>query len=246
MTLSKRLLLALFLLAAPLAAQDQSLAPNQDHAPTSAWNNSSASSSCAGSTACSNSSTNCTLNVDESPQSADGNIAATASNNQWVGFHFPTPTSSPSTTTDDQTFDITMSRCNASCEESSGGTDPSYDIEWGCTDDDVTVTSTSIATNQTITSLDMNTSHTWTFSAASGECVGNSDGNNVIIELKNNQAGGGGNRRHACVEAVEWEVTHAAAGAPRRLWIVGFHSIRLFDRGPDEVLYATPIRVAAP
>ena len=207
---------ALLLLAAPLVAQDQSLAPDDDRE-TGTWEVGAAS---CGGAACNAAA--CDDEVDELPASPDGNIAATITNNAAMWFDFPTPSSNPSTSAAAQNFDITVSRCGDEaganqCSPLTGGNDPSYDIAIMCGN----VVKTTIATSVDVTGLDQNdSSNTWTFTS-DGDC--NADGSTVRVRIKNiRSAGAAADRRDVCIEAVAWDVTHVSAGGPAKdTWVIG-------------------------
>lgn len=209
MTSTRAILAALLLLAAPLAAQDESLAPDGDEETADFRIGNAADCTAAACNA-----TACDDEVDELPASPDGNIAVTVLDGRSIYFDFPTPSSSPSTTASAQNFDVTISKCNASCVENAGGGEPTYDIAILCAG----VLKTTIASAVAVAGSDQNdTSNTWTF-ASDGDC--SADGSTVQVEITSNRGGAGGGTRHVCVEAVEWEVTHAAAGGDE-LMVIG-------------------------
>lgn len=120
---------------------------------------------------------------------------------------FPTPTNPPSSTTDAQTFRIYARKCSA------GGADPSVRMDLYCngvlveSGDEQTVTS---ETGQVFSEL-------VTFTAVS--CAAN--GSDVEVRVVGTASGGTpSGRRSVGVDAVEWQVTWAAAGGKKML-IVG-------------------------
>lgn len=173
-------------------AQDASLAPDGD-SNNANWTSSSAASTC--------NSAACDDDLDESPQSTDNNVVYTSTDGSFIWFDFPTPASSPSTSTNAQTFDIATSECNGSTESLGSGI-PTYDISLYCNGSSVSA----IATGQSITALNENDTHPFTFN--SGSCA--SDGSDVQVAISQTCNGGGPNARCICIESVEWEVTYAS------------------------------------
>lgn len=198
-----RLLIALLLLV-PVAgfAQDQTLPPTSDLVDSAAMFNST--STCA--TACST--TDCAAAIDELPSIDGVTVTAIATTgDRTMRVTFDTPSSDPSATADAQTMDIRISRCVVACTEATGGTNPTATAEVYCNGSLHQTLYTAVA----ITGLDQDQSTTWTHG---GACA--TDGSDVELRLTVLHAGGGGNRRWSCIEAVEWEVTHATAGRSRR------------------------------
>jgi hypothetical protein len=154
----------------------------------------------------------CDTQVDEGHASPDGNIVTQGgAAGQTMFFDFPTPSANPSTSAGAQNFDITVSRCDSVCDESAGGTDPTYDIAILCNG----VLKTTINTAVTITGLDQNdATNAWTFTS-DGDCP--ADGSTVQVRFTSGRAGGGGSRRWACIEAVTWDVTHASAATAQAI-----------------------------
>ncbi len=144
----------------------------------------------------------CETFVDEDPDDGDGNmLTAQSIAGVTARLSFPTPSSSPSTTASAQKFVVNLSRCNDSCAEASGGTDPTYGLRMLCN----SVQKIIIAAAIPITSLDQTDKYTWTFTA-DGDCT--SDGSTVEASLLLLQKGSGAGIRRACAEAIEWEVTY--------------------------------------
>jgi hypothetical protein len=156
-----------------------------------------------GGTACN--SADCAAEIDEDPASPDGLEPNTDTNNDaWlISFATPSTCTAPSGT---QTFDTVMSRCATGGVETSGGSDPTYDIALFCGG----VSKATIATAVTITALDQRTAHTWTWDATCTIA-------NVEAQITIHRLGGGGSRRYPCVEAIEWECEQPAAST-RRIW----------------------------
>lgn len=196
--MGKRILfpVILFLLALPVAAQDETLQPDAENNPSTVLND-----SC--STACN--ATTCDDDVDEGQGSADGLEVSTLTNNASIIFDFPNPASNPSGS---QTMDLVMSRCDddASCTERTAGTDPPFSAWITCngTDD------TQIFNAQAVTTTDELHQGAFTFPAA---CA--ADGSDLGVRILLARAGGGGNRNYSCIEAVDWDVTWASATTPQ-------------------------------
>lgn len=199
----------LLVVVVPATSQDQSLAPDGDEE-NALWFQDD-NSACTASLQCDT--VACDASVNELPASPDDIVVASVTNNNRIHFDFPTPSSNPSTSASAQTFEVVISRCTSVCVEDAGGTDPNYDIELLCNG----ISKGDIASAQAVTGLDQLLSHAFTYTV-DGDCT--PDGANVQVGIQNHQAGGGGNRRHACVEAVEWEVTHAAAGPGWDLMVI--------------------------
>jgi hypothetical protein len=208
--MSRRLALLLLLLAAPLVAQDQSLAPDDASADTT-WqpdNNADCTATDCGTDTCED-------HVGTAPPSDDDVVLTTATNNDVMVFDFPTPSANPATTASAQNFDIIMSRCTEGCVEAAAGTDPNFDLEMLCSG----VSKTTIFSAQSITTLDeRDATNTWTYTP-DGDC--DAAGANVQMRITIHRAGGGGNRRYPCIEEVEWEVTHAVASTRSRAHVIG-------------------------
>ena len=202
-----RTLLLATLLLFPLVsfAQDENRIPDDDDEENS-WRIENGSDCTAN--ACN--AADCHLRVDELPASPDGELTATDIDANSIRFGFQNPTSNPSEAANAQAFEIVVSKCKT-CVENAAGADPNYDIFMACNGTD----KETIATNQTVTGLDQTTTWNWTFTA-DGDCTAN--GSTVQVKITNHQNGSGGNRRHVCIETLEWEVTHASAAA-RRLFI---------------------------
>lgn len=191
----KWIILLALLLPSLAMAQDQVLAPNAE-AHSANWNHDNQGTSCTGS--------DCFVEIDEASGSPDGlEINTVISGAIYVG-DFPTPSSSPSTDTDAQTFVLVSSSCNAAGEEDDGGTNPNFSLNVNCNGVDVLT----LATATTIVGLDQVNSYDFTFDDV--QCA--ADGSDLAMRFLAGQAGGGGNRRWGCIEAMEWEVTHGAGG----------------------------------
>ena len=199
-----RYLIVLLLLLPSLAlAQDQNLAPTGDYNDADFRLND-------GGTACDTAA--CETEVDESPASPDGLEVNTGTNNASIIFNMDDPSDNPSGVTDAQTIQIISSRCTEAGVETSGGTNPNFDLYVSCGGSD----HQTLVTAQTQSGIDQDNSYNWTFG---GSCA--ADGTDVEVRFVAHRAGGGGNRRYPCIEAIEWEVTHAAAGgARRRVWVI--------------------------
>lgn len=187
--------LFLLLLAAPLAAQDQNLGPDGEDGPV-LWFLTDGGTTC--NTAA------CDAEVNELASAPDDAEVNTATNNGVILFDFPTPSADPDSGTDAQTFQVISDRCNASGSVQSGGTDPNFDLELWCNGSKI---GADLVTGQVISDVtNQSNSFTWTLT---GGCASN--GSDVQVLWQNHQAGGGGNRRHSCIDVIEWEVTHASA-----------------------------------
>ena len=195
-------------LVSPALAQDESLAPDGDEENANWFQDDN--TACTASLQCDT--VACDASINELPASPDDVVVATITNNNTIFFDFPTPTANPSTVLNDQAFEVVVSRCTGSCVEDAGGTNPNYDLVRFCNG----VNKGDIVTGQAVSSLDQLLTHTWTHTT-DGDC--DAAGANVQIGIQNHQAGGGGNRRHVCVEAFEWEVTHAVAGGEEMMVI---------------------------
>ena len=217
----------LFLLALPILAADEDLAPDGDD---------DAAMTTAGSTVedngCTNSCTNgtdCYTQIDEAPDGAadtgcGGNGCITVSDAAGAGEQmvvtFPTPSQDPSTATDAQRFHILASKClDTSCQEDSGGsgTPPLYVYLW-CNSvlyagpeigNAICVIADIAGDNQSVTC-------DWTMPGV-GDCAVN--GSDVAVGLGVSREAGGPNERWSCHEAVEWEVTWASAVTPRLFFV---------------------------
>jgi hypothetical protein len=191
------LVVALLLVALPAFGQvSENVIPDNDNGEAN-WRLDN------GGTACS--SADCAAEIDESPASPDGLEPNTATNNDaWlISFATPSTCTVPSGT---QTFDTVISRCTEAGVETTGGTNPNYDIDLFCGG----VSKASIASAVTVSTEDQRTAHTWTWDAT---CTID----NVEVQITAHRAGGGGNRRYPCVEAIEWECEQPAAST-RRIW----------------------------
>ena len=196
-----RLLLALLLLL-PMGAlaQDETLSPDSDEE-DSTWLNEAG-------TACN--AVACDDDVDEDSTAPDDNEVRTGTDAAEIFFGFPTPSSNPSTTASAQVFVAVMDRSNAagSTCAATGGSTPTYDIEVYCNGSLDQVIATAVA----IASASQLTNHSWTFSDTN--CA--TDGSDVQVNIQSHEVGAGGGERRACIDTLEWEVTHVSVGRSRR------------------------------
>ncbi len=202
-----RILTLIFLLccSSVLLAQDQSLGPDGENDPTTVGQGNDTNCTV---TFCD--AADCHLDVDEDPASPTSTELVTETAADTIKFTFPTPSANVSTVTDDQNVDVNFTRASTACVEASGGTNPTYTLTLFCNG----VSKLAIATNTAITGLDQrDASNTFTYTT-DGDC--DAAGANVEIQVTLNRAGGGGNRRHAALNTIQWEVTHAVAGRTRR------------------------------
>lgn len=192
----KRFALLLLLLAAPALAQDQTLEPD--------GNVSETSTDCTGAELTSRLSDN-----SDATECRGGNGGTSES---WTAvMSFPTPTNSPSTTTDAQTF-----QCRAKKSSSGGNGDPSFSMNLFCGGSSVE----SGASNSTTDSHTSYTEFSETFTFNSGSCA--SDGSNVEVEINvSHQGGSPSGRRSVDISDCDWDVTWAAGGTARRVIVVG-------------------------
>lgn len=177
------------------ALPPEDLAPDADATnPTDVFNN-----ACA--TACSTA--DCRLDIDEDPDAAEDELEVSSkTDNATIRFDFPTPSGDPSTATDGQTFDLTMSRCDddSSCTEGTGGNDPDFNLDVYCNGTlDVNMFSKS-----KVTGVDQAFSGTWTFDDVN--CA--ADGSDLQAHFTFGESGGpAASHRWPCIENIEWEVT---------------------------------------
>ena len=202
----KRLLLiaVLLLVAVPAFAQDQSLAPTGENndATVGVGNDTDCSVTFCDAAACDD-------EVDDDPASPDALELVTDTNNAIIIFTFPTPSANPSTAAGAQNVDVNFTR-TLDCVESSDGTDPVFSLTLYCSG----VSKLAITTNQAITAEDeRDSTNTFTYTT-DGDC--DAAGVNVEIGVTLGKGGGGGSLRRASLNAIEWEVTHVAAGGRTR------------------------------
>ena len=159
--------------------------------------------------------TGAVTDVDEDPDGGGDNaIQTTTTNNDDWRVGFDPPSSNPDTGTDAQAFELLISKCTNATPgvEDAGGSDPTVDVEVYCNGSQDQVLAEAVV----ITGDDQSVRQVWTFSTAN--C--SSDGSDVELLVQVHRAGGGGNRRYPCIEASEWEVTHAAAGPSPTIIVV--------------------------
>lgn len=181
--MTRRLLLALFLLAAPLAAQDQTVEPDGTVSETNSD--------------CTTANAHTRLSDNSDATLCDGGDASSAESYTLL-LSFPTPTSAPSTTTDAQVF-----QCRAQ-KSSTGGDNPTFVMNVYCGG----VSHEAGTTTHTVSSTTpAEFSESWTFG---GSCT--SDGSNVEIEVNVSRTGGAPTGRKS-VDSIDcdWDVTYAAA-----------------------------------
>lgn len=205
----------MILLLLPVLAwgQDQSLAPNGENGPSDVYSDITGDV-CTNSTACS--ATTCETDVDEGADAGGDDLeVCTATQNATIRFSFPTPSANPDTGTNAQTIDLIMSCTDAdtspNSEDCTG--DPTFSVELYC---GASPTAVLPFSGTAITAVDQDHSTTFTYP---GACA--SDGSDLEFHFTLGRSGGSpGSRRWAAIEAVEWEVTHAAAGGARRVILV--------------------------
>ncbi len=183
----------------PLTAQDQTLQPNAENNPGDIFND--ACSSPCNTVACDD-------DVDEGQAGTDNLEVSTTTRDSSITFEFPTPSANPSTAAGAQAMDIVMSRCDddASCSERSGGADPPFSAWITCNGADAV----QIFTQDVITSVDQLKTAAFTIP---GACA--ADGSNMGVRIQLGRSGGNpSNRNFACIEAVDWDVTHGAGNSP--------------------------------
>lgn len=199
--MTSRLWPVLLLLAAPLMAQDEELAPTADATnPSDVFND-----ACA--TGCD--SADCFEEINEDPDgAADDLVVATVTQSATIIFDFGTPASNVSTGASAQNFDYTMSRCDddANCTERGLGNNPTFNLDVYCGG----TLDHNVVTGEAITTEDEAKATAWTFSTG-GAATCATDGSDMQVRFTLIRAGGGGNRNYACIENFEWEVTWAAA-----------------------------------
>ena len=200
----------LFLLAAPLAAQDQSLGPDGDSGTSTIFED-----NC--STGCNTG--QCWDDINEAYASSDDVMTRTVTNGATIIYDFPTPSANPSTSTDAQSLDIEVSRCDddASCTERTGGSDPSFSLAIYCNGSPLT-TPQVLFSGQAVTGIDQTHAGT-TFTFDTTDCA--TDGSDLQVFVTYTRSGGSAaNRNWACVDVIEWNVTHGAAGGDE-LMVIG-------------------------
>lgn len=138
----------------------------------------------------------CWIRLDEIPSAPDGEVVAPLVADAAIFFEFPTPAFSPSSDTDAQSFEVTMSKCD-DCDEDGAGDDPTYDMALLCSG----VFKELIALAIPITGLDQNTTYSFTLHP---DCA--ADGSDVQVNIVHHRSGG--TVRDACIEAIEWEVSY--------------------------------------
>ena len=207
-------LIAFLLLIPSLAfAQDQSLAPDGEHGPSAVFSNITAAA-CSTGTACAAAA--CETEVDESPDSGDNLYLCTETTNAVIRFTFPTPSSDPDTGTNAQAIDLIMSCTDADTDNSQSCLgSPTFSLELWCGG-----SATGVSPFNGV-SIAVDSDHSATFTYP-GACA--TDGSDLEFHFILGRSGGSpGDRRWAAIEAVEWEVTHAAGGgspARRRMWVI--------------------------
>lgn len=181
--MTKRLLLALLLLGAPLAAQDQTVEPDGTVSETNSD--------------CTTANAHTRLSDNSDATLCDGGDGS-SSESYTILLSFPTPASAPSTTSDAQVF-----QCRAQ-KSSTGGEDPTFTMSAYCGG----VLHEAGTTAHSITSTSpAEFSESWTFG---GSCTSN--GSNVEVELSIVRTGGSPAGRKS-VDSIDcdWDVTYAAA-----------------------------------
>jgi len=199
-------ILALF--ALPALAQDQNLAPDGEDGPSNVFDFVS-SAACSTATACS--SATCETDVDEGADGGgDGLFLCTETQNATIKFTFPTPSTGPDLGAGAQTLDLIMTCSDADTDNAEDCTgSPTFDVTMFCNG---TTTSTTIFLAVAVTAPTQDHTATFTFP---GACA--ADGSDFEIEFRLGRSGGSpAGRRWAGIEAVEWEVTHAAGGGRTR------------------------------
>jgi hypothetical protein len=181
------------LLAAPLVAQDQTLEPTGTVSETN--------SDCTTSDAHTRTSDNSDLTF------CDGGTGSGAESYNLL-LSFDTPSSGPSTTTNDQAFQCRVEKS----ENSAGNGDPTFTMELYCNAAQVEA-----GGSHTVTGAYAEFTETFTFSDVS--CA--SDGSDVELLVNVVRAGGSpGGRRSIDVADCDWDVTHAA-GATEEMMVIG-------------------------
>jgi hypothetical protein len=201
----------LLLLAAPAWAQDQTLVPG-DSGGDASNETDVFDDACAA--ACN--AVACEAELTDTVGSPDGLHVSSTTDNATILFDFPTPSANPSTTAGAQALHMVVSRCDddASCSERSGGGDPDFTATLFCNG---TTTATTVWAAETVTAMDQTKGPaTFTFP---GACA--SDGSDFQVQVTFGRSGGSpANRNWPCIDVLEWEVTHAAAGATRRIFSI--------------------------
>lgn len=200
-------IVALLLLAAPLAAQDESLPPDGNSS-TSGWGLSS--DACA--TRCNTAA--CHDEIDEGIGASDNLFVGMPSNNTLIRYTFPTPSATPSTAASAQSFRVVHTKCTTGCAEDTGGSDPTYTIALVCAG----VTKATLASGVSITAADDDDTHAFTYTP-DGDC--DAAGANVEAAITGAFVGGGASRRTPCTDILVWQVTHASAAARRVIVVNG-------------------------
>lgn len=198
-------LIALTLMVAlPAFAQDEELGPNDENDSTNTENEAG--------TACS--SADCHLDVDDDPDSTDGNDVCTNTNNASIRFDLQDPSANPDTGTDAQSIDLVMTTTAAGsnpCPEDAGGNAPTFSLELYCND---SATGVIPFSGVTITGIDTSYGADFTFP---GAC--NADGSDLQFHFTLGRSSGSApDRRFAGIEAIEWDVIHATGGRTRRMF----------------------------
>ena len=191
--MTSRWLLALFLLAAPLTAQDQTLEPTGTVSETN--------SDCTTSNAHTRTSDNSDATF------CDGGTGSPAESYNLL-MSFGTPTSSPSTITDDQAF-----LCRAEKSDTTAGNgDPTFTMELFCAGVSVEVGGT-----HTVTGAVSEFTEAFTFG---GSCT--ADGSDAEIRVNVVRVGGGpSGRRSIDIMDCDWDVAWAAAASRSRGHVIG-------------------------
>jgi hypothetical protein len=194
----------LLLLAAPLWGQvSEDVRPDGEDDP-STWRLDDGGTGC--------DAADCFAEVDEDPDGVLDDLEVnTGTNNDAITFTFETPTTCTAPS-GDQVFNVRSSRCTEAGVETANGTTPNYGIELWCGG----VLQLELAATHAVATLDQDDRHTWAWDA---DCA--SDGSDVEVYFEAHRAGGGGNRRYPCIEAVEWECEMPAASTRSRAHVIG-------------------------
>lgn len=183
--------LPLILLAAPLAAQDQTLEPNATVSETNSD--------------CTTANAHTRLSDNSDATLCDGGDGS-SSESYTILLDFPTPTSNPSTTTNAQAFQCRMQKSSAT-----GSGDPTFELELWCNGSVVEAGGTHTATSTSPVEF------TETFTFSSGSCA--ASGSDAQLQIDVHHVGGApAGRRSADSIDCDWDVTWASAGG-RRIWL---------------------------
>ncbi len=204
--LIRRFFLILLLLSSSLCLAEDVL-PNDEDNP-SAWGDSTGSF-CA--TLCD--STNCSVDVDDDPQSPTSDLNATITDSS-IRYEFATPTDDPSLTTDAQTIEIaTIKMGNLTCNVVAGGGSPLFTVDFSCGG----VNKENLVTDQALSSDTQLNTYTFTY-INDGDC--DAAGANLQILVAVLKGGGGPNQRRAAIEAIRWVATVGGVSASK-LMVIG-------------------------